>query len=63
MDRRNRRVALVGALLYLAGSGLNLVGQFTEARWVLIPALVLWICGVVVVLVAATRYVNGRRNR
>jgi uncharacterized Tic20 family protein len=47
----------------VAGTALNLVGQFTEVRWVLIPAVVLWMSGAVVVLVAATRYVNGRRDR
>lgn len=63
MDRRTRGLFLVGALLYVAGTGLNLLGQFGDIRWALIVAIVLWVVGVGVVLVAATRYVSGRRKQ
>jgi uncharacterized membrane protein len=62
VDRRTRTLFLVGALLYVAGTGLNLIAQFGEVRWALIVAIVLWVVGVGVVLVAATRYVGGRRK-
>lgn len=63
MDRRNRRLFVVGSLLYLGGTLLNLVAQFAEIRGLLVVALLLSVGGVVLLLIAATRYVNGRRNR
>jgi hypothetical protein len=62
MDRRTRLLFLVGSLAALAGSGTNLVALFLEIRWLAIPALVLWIAGGLTVLVAAGRYVSGRRS-
>ncbi|RWZ46142.1 hypothetical protein ELQ90_16080 [Labedella phragmitis] len=63
MDRRTRRLFFVGALLYVAGTGFNLLGQFGEVRWAVIVAIVLWVVGAGAVLVAATRFVSGRRKR
>jgi hypothetical protein len=63
MDPSDRRLFLVGALLYVGGTGLNLVARFADVRWLLVPAIVLWIVGGIVVLVGAARYVNDRRSR
>jgi hypothetical protein len=62
MDRRTRLLFLAGSLCAVAGSGANLVALFLEFRWLAIPALVLWIAGGLTVLVAAGRYVSGRRS-
>ena len=59
-DAITRGLFLVGSVAYLLGSGSQLVATFAEIRWLLVPAIVLWIAGVVVVLVAAGRYISGR---
>lgn len=61
MDPRTRVLFLVGSLCAIAGSGANVVALLAEIRWLMVPALVLWIAGGVVVLVAAGRYIGGRR--
>jgi len=61
MDRTTRALFLIGSVLALVGMGVLLVVFLAEIRWLLPPAIVLWISGGVVVLVASGRYIAGRR--
>lgn len=62
MDSATRTLFLVGALVALTGLGALLVAQWTEIRWLIIPAALAWIAGAVVELVASGRYISGRRR-
>lgn len=61
MDRTTRTLFLIGSVLALVGMGAQPLALLAEIRWLLVPAIVLWISGGVVVLVASGRYIAGRR--
>lgn len=60
MDRATHTLFLTGSVLALVGLGVLLVALFAEVQWLLVPAIVVWISGGIVVLVAGGRYIGGR---
>lgn len=60
MDRTTRMLFLIGSVLALVGLGVLLVAFFADVQWLLVPAMVMWISGGILVLVAGGRYIGGR---